>query len=330
MVFLGDNIYPAGMPPKGNRKRKEAEQRLSAQLAVITESGARGFFLSGNHDWADDGKGGLQAVNRQEEYVNEVLGRDDGFLPKGGLPGPVKLDLDGVRVVVLNTAWWLHEEGAAASPDPQKEKDSVVERLKRLLDDAGDRHVIVVGHHPLASHGTHGGFYDWKDHLFPSTHLVEGLWIPTPILGSLYPLLRAHVFNRQSLAGSAYKDMRKRLTAALSTNRPLIYAAGHDHGLQVLEGGRAAKYFLVSALGLDVGASLGHGEDSLFAHLHPGFMAVDLMKDGKVLLRVVEPQEKGVVFLTLLHTGGSPSPRGRAFRRQEGRFRHDHGPIAGR
>ena len=300
IIFLGDNIYPAGMPEEGHPDRKDAERRLSPQLAAIKESGARGLFLSGNHDWGNDRPGGLEAIRRQEAYINAALGGEGNFLPRGGSPGPAKLDFNGVRIIVLNTAWWLHEEGAAAASDPAAEKDLMVEGLERLLAGADGRDVLVAAHHPLASHGTQGGFYDWKDHLFPSMRLVEGLWIPTPVLGSLYPLLRGCVFNKQTLAGREYRQMIRRLTGALATNRPLIYAAGHDHSLQVLEGGQAAECLLVSALGLDVGAALTHGRETLFAHLHPGFMAVDFLSDGRVLLRVIEPTEKEVVFVKWL------------------------------
>jgi len=296
VVFLGDNIYPAGMPAQEHPTRAAAEESLDAQLAVITSSGARGFFISGNHDWADDGEGGLDAVRRQEEYVNAALGCDGNFLPAGGCGIPAKIELNGVRVVALNTAWWLHSEGLARQADPQAEKTRVIEAIESTLTGVEGLDVVVVSHHPLASHGTHGGFYDWKDHLFPSTHLVEGLWIPTPVIGSLYPLLRSLVFNRQTLAGTEYTDMRMHLTKALATNPPLVYAAGHDHGLQVLEGGSAAEYYLVSALGLDVGASMGHGKDTLFAHLHAGFMVLDFMESGTVLLRVVEQREEEVAF----------------------------------
>ncbi len=314
IVFLGDNIYPAGMPGRDHPKRKDAEQRLSAQLDVVKEAETRAFFLSGNHDWANGKEGGRQAVARQEEYVRRMLPRRAEFLPGNCVPGPASVDLDGVRIVALNTAWWLHPEGAAAGADPQQAKDAMIDRLEALLASAGKRHLMVVAHHPLASHGTQGGFYDWQDHVFPSRHLARWLWIPTPGLGSLYPLLRSTAYNKQTLNGRAYKEMRRQLTDALSQHRPLVYAAGHDHSLQVLEGGRAAQYFLVSALGLDVGASLGHGRDTLFAHLHPGFMAVDFTKSGGALLRVIEPGDKQVVFALWLKPEASPaavSPGGR-------------------
>ena len=301
VMFLGDNIYPVGMPPKEDEQRKSAERCLSKQLAVVKESGARGLFIPGNHDWANGGEDGQSAVKRQEEYINQMLPGDDNFLPRYGCPGPVKMDLDGVQIIVLDTAWWLYKKTKTTSSCDQKDEDSVIEELKRLLTTAGDRQVMVVAHHPLATHGTYGGFYDWRDHLFPSTHLAKWLWLPTPGLGSLYPFFRSHVVrNEQSLGSRAYTMMMNRITDGLSTSRPLIYAAGHDHGLQVLEGGEAADHILVSALGLDRGSALSHGGKTLFAHLHPGFMVVDFMKDREVLLRVVETGEEEVVFLQWL------------------------------
>ncbi len=38
---------------------------------------------------------------------------------------------------------------------------------------------------------------------------------------------------------------------------------------------------------------MSHGKDTLFAHEHLGYMAVDFVEDGRVLLRVVEPTEEG-------------------------------------
>ncbi len=50
VAFLGDNIYPSGMPKESDRYRAEAERRLNEQLRVLRESGAEGWFIPGNHD----------------------------------------------------------------------------------------------------------------------------------------------------------------------------------------------------------------------------------------------------------------------------------------
>ena len=76
----------------------------------------------------------------------------------------------------------------------------------------------------------------------------------------------------------------------------LIYASGHEHSLQVLKDD-VVDYLLVSgsAASRKV-AEVMSGENTLFAHQHSGFMVMDFLTDGDVLLRVVEPEGKGVLF----------------------------------
>ncbi len=158
--------------------------------------------------------------------------------------------------------------------------------------------MIVVGHHPIISFGPRAGHFFWKDHFFPLTRLADWLWIPLPVIGSLYPIARSTFLKDKNDVGSAYhKTMKNQLTEALSQNKPLIYAAGHDHSLQVLDGGATADYLVVSGAGShDKLYDVGHGEETLFAQSHAGFMAIDFLNDGRILLRVVEPGETEVVL----------------------------------
>ena len=236
IIFLGDNIYPKGMPDaEDSSARREAERRLRAQVSVVQESGACGLFLPGNHDWAEGSADGLKAVLEQAEYINQKLPRSEDilpqrrcldpmmppvadnvagmgtamFLPTPGCPGPAKVDLEGVRIIVLDTQWWLHKHQKSTEmcvADEDKRllqslephdaikvvKEIVIKKLQEYVNTDRGGEVIVVAHHPLATHGLHGGFYTWQDHLFPLTRLVQWLWIPTPIVGSLYPLGRWH------------------------------------------------------------------------------------------------------------------------------------------
>ena len=314
ILFLGDNIYEVGLPEEGSKGYGKAERRLQAQLSVVTASGAHGIFLPGNHDWADGGKGGWAAVLRQEAYVDSVLGSArPSYLPGGGRPGPEMVDEDGLRIIALDTQWWLHRDDDKpidlddAPGEAEAVQGRVLEELRGLLDGSGSREVIVAGHHPLATHGPHGGVFDWQHHLFPLTKLPLSLlgWVPLPVAGSLYPLGRWNLYRSdQDLNGSRNRVLVGELKKALAgDHRPLIYAAGHDHSLQVLSGGEAADYILVSGSGSRM-SNVSHGKDTLFAHEHLGFMAVDVIDDGRVLLRVVEPTEQRpageVVFSTWL------------------------------
>ena len=298
VVFLGDNMYPEGMT---ERRKHEAAERLEPQLAVVRTAGVHGLFIPGNHDWAGGKAEGYTALLAQEQFINDALPGEMNFLPSGGLPGPVALELPegnpAVRLIVLNTQWWLHPH-EKPEKSPEKITQELVERLDTELP------VIIVGHHPLETYGPHGGFFDWKSHLFPARDLKEWLWVPVPIFGAAYPYWRKYLYKSdQDMRGTRNKNMVAQLNSAFSTRKStnenpplLIYASGHEHSLQVLKDD-IVDYLLVSGAAASRKVTeVMSGENSLFAHEHTGFMAIDFFTDGKVLLRVVEPGGKGVVF----------------------------------
>ncbi len=299
VIFLGDNVYPDGMPPLEAAERAEGERRLQAQIDVIRESGAEGFFLAGNHDWVQ----GLAGLQRQAEFAQAQLGRDDAFLPRPGCVGPMVLDRENLRIIALDTDIWLNPRLDPEEGCPCGDLDESLNRLKDLLRTAGERHVVVVGHHPLDTHGIHGGFYDWKDHLFPLRVVKKWMWLPLPIIGSLYPILRWNVGKHfEELNSDTYRNMIQKFGEAFSIKKPLLNAGGHDHSLQVL-GGDSVGSILVSGAGIDSRLStVTNRKNTLFAHLHTGFMAVDFREDGSVWLSVVEPGPDEVVFRLRLDT----------------------------
>ncbi len=267
IVFLGDNMYDQGLTQK---KRHEADAKLGPQLAVVEASQAHGLFIPGNHDWEKGRKGGHITLMAQEEFIKKRLEtrpqrEHPVFLPECGKPGPRMLELPttapAVRLIVLDTQWWLHKY-----QKPRKDPETIIADLKKLL--MTELPAVVVGHHPIESYGKHGQS-------------------------------KRPVFNRQDLNGKHYKSMINHLNDAFSilgTGKTplLIYAAGHDHSLQVLKG-RTTDYLLVSGAGSKL-SRVGDGDNTLFAHEHTGFMVIDFLENGKVVLRVVEPADKEVVF----------------------------------
>jgi hypothetical protein len=299
IVFLGDNIYDNGMPLEGSPLRSEMEGRIHAQIDVIANSGAQGFFVAGNHDWYY----GLPGLIRQSEYIQQSLGREDAFLPRAGCVGPVKVDVEHLRIIALDTDIWVNPEIEPLADCPQKDLQASRTALAEMLSTAEDRHVIVVAHHPLDTHGIHGGFYDWRYHIFPLREWKDWMWLPLPIVGSLYPLLRWHAVRHfEDTNSDSYQAMQAAFREAFGNGKPLIYAAGHDHTLQVMQGS-SVEYILVSGAGIDSRLScVTHGDNTLFAHLHTGFMVVDFLRDGRVWLYVVEPGETEIVFSLELET----------------------------
>jgi hypothetical protein len=296
VLFLGDNIYPKGLPAPQADGRKEAERRLIDQINAVAGTGATGFFVLGNHDWAKYGDQGWDAARRQEAFVDSA-GR--GFLrlePGGGCPGPKPVDLGRLRLLLVDTQWWLHAGPKPRDPSSSCPSDSeaeVVDALKVGLANAAGRITVVAGHHPLVSGGVHGGHFDWKDHLFPLRNLEPWLWLPLPLIGSLYPAVRQMGVSRQDMSSGTYQRFIQAFRAAFEDHPPSLYAAGHEHGLQVIAG-RVVPLELVSGAGI-----YGHSgraariRGSLLARKASGYARLDVPRQGRARLAVVEVDQDG-------------------------------------
>ena len=110
VVFLGDNVYPRGMPAEGAPDRSEAERRLLGQIEVATETKVKAYFVPGNHDWAYMGPAGWDRIKLQGDFIEAHGAGFAQLLPRNGCPGPEVVDVGRrVRIILLDTQWWVHE-----------------------------------------------------------------------------------------------------------------------------------------------------------------------------------------------------------------------------
>ena len=234
-------------------------------------------------------------MRRQAEYVNAAASRDLDvvFVPKGGCPGPVSLPVgESVLLVALDTEWLLRydaaPEGLACA---NRSAAEVGHALHEALSTpaAAARDVLVLSHHPLATNGSHGGYFDVTNQLFPLTNLWGPLYIPIPFL---YPIARNSGITSQDMSSSANGRMRDLIVEAISQapKPPIVYGAGHEHTLQVFRGsGYGAEYLLVSGAGSRLKAV--EKGDALFAagkqQRELGYMRLEFFGNGTVLLTVV-------------------------------------------
>ena len=283
ILFLGDNVYPAGTAPEIATNYADVLRRLDAQIRAVP-SGATGIFVPGNHDWADGGQGGffgaataadgLFIIRRQTALVPQRPKNPGATVmvsPPNGCPGPVVVDRERVRLMLLDTQWWLHNyivrDSASNDPETGCSTHTVGQVTQAIRDSLRTTRpgqaVIVAAHHPLMTGGPHGGYC------------------------GAFAIFRRWANTSQDLFGKNYTMMRDSVNAALASRPPLIFAAGHDHSLQVLEG-RSSSYVLVSGAG-----SIGKGEcaarlrQSLYVgQATSGFMRLDFAAGDSVLLRV--------------------------------------------
>ena len=270
VVFLGDNVYEEGV----RDGHPEDLRLLAGQVEVVAGTSAKGIFLPGNHDWgntADDR--GLERLMNQEQALAVFSGNGANvdLMPRAGCPGPERENLEDSRgdvlaaLVLLDTPWWLLE-APGNSRCSTSTKEDVIREMERVLSEASGLPVIVAGHHPLQSGGPHAGNDSglrWLGHR----------------LG----------FMRDDLNSPQYRALIDGLSEAFGRGPPpVIYVAGHDHSLQVIEKSEegASVFYLVSGSGSKV-TGAGPIAGSRFAAGLPGYMRVDFRSGGRIQLSVV-------------------------------------------
>jgi len=302
VVFLGDNIYPAGLPDSSAKDRDGAEGKINAQLDILKSFKGKVVFVPGNHDWDHWSQEGIEAIKREEAYIETYLNRGNTFLPDEGCPGPAVLELtDKLVLVSIDTQWWLHEwdknEKCAAPED-----SSFIAELDSVLYAHRGKQIIAVAHHPILTNGNQGGYFSWKDHLFPLTAKYHNLYIPLPILGSIYPVSRKMARHIQDSNNPRYQSMRTALNTVFSKHPNLIFAAGHEHNLQYFSSDNV--HYIVSGSGSKTTyAAKKHGAS--FTYQRQGFMKLSYYANGEMLLEAwvtnEEIDEKGrVVYIRQL------------------------------
>lgn len=281
IVFLGDNVYPDGIPHDSSSTWADARRRLMSQVNAVPR-GAKGIFIPGNHDWARAGPFGLYSVRLQERMIASLAqGRDVRMMPGNGCPGPATLDIGRMRLIVMDTQWWLHDfivrdERSACRGDVGGVTAALREQVQTVAE---GRIAIATGHHPLMTGGPHGGYC--------------GLTGPFQRLGG----------RSQDIVSPRNRSMRDSLESAFLAKPPLVYAAGHDHNLQVMKGTPSVQYLLVSGAGAEAKAECAvYLRESYYVSQHrSGFMRIDILKGKGVLLNVFDYSGRG--------TRGSPFSR---------------------
>lgn len=231
LMFLGDNIYPVGMPKKEDKERPLAEKKMDNQISLASEFKGKTIFIPGNHDWYNNG---IKGLKREEDYVIEKLDDKSAFAPRNGCAIETRKINKKVTLILVDTEWimadWSKNPGINEKCEIKTREDFYTE-FEDQLNKNQNKTIVVATHHPLITHGSHGGHYSWEKQIFPLEQKI-----PLPILGTGINLIRATGgITHQDISNQNYKNLANRIKTLIGGRKNIIVVSGHDHNLQYIE-----------------------------------------------------------------------------------------------
>ncbi len=280
-LFLGDNIYPDGMPKKNNEERSLAEHRLNVQFETLKDFKGKPVFIPGNHDWYN----GIKGLKRQEKYTEKILGKNT-FLPEDGCGiRRVKIG-DDIVLITIDSHWFITDWDQHPTINDDCEifdREGFFSQFKSILKKSQGKKVIVALHHPMFSVGPHGGQYHFKDY-----------FTPFPGLGLLKNVLRkTSGVSHADFSHKNYAEMRKRLINLALQNEQVIFVSGHEHSLQYTQHDNVVQ--IVSGSGTQESPTKATG-NTLFSYGVSGFARLDVFEDGSSFVRYYRGDTGEIVY----------------------------------
>ncbi len=272
-IFLGDNIYPNGMPKENADSRALAEHNLDVQIEAMNDFDGKTVFIPGNHDWYSNG---LKGLKREEEYIKKALKDKNAFQPDKGCPIE-KIDVsDNVVILALDTQWYITDWDKHPTMNDNceiKSRNEFILEVEGELKKNSTKTILIAMHHPAYTNGSHGGHFNAKKHLFPFSP-----YIPLPGIGSLVVQIRSQgSVSPQDRFNYRYNDLMERLVTLSKNNERVVFVSGHEHSLQYIEHDGVKQ--IVSGSGSKT-TPTALGNDGKFSYGGQGFAALNVYDDG--------------------------------------------------
>ena len=293
-IFLGDNIYPAGMPDKKDSTSAyiNAKNDLDAQLKTLENFKGKPIFIPGNHDWYTEG---LKGLKREQKYIQKKLDSKKVFFPQDGCPMKTIEVNDKIIIIVLDTEWYLTNWNKRPDINDNceiKDRTKLFEEIEGVIKKNEGKTIVMAFHHPMFSYGSHGGQYSLKQSFYPKSKIG-----PVLFLGTFVNVLRRTTgASIADLQNKRYTELKNRLVTLAQYSNKVIFASGHEHTLQYIVENSTPQ--IVSGSGAKKGWSrLLNG--SKFSSGQMGYAALEVYDDGSSRVRFygVDDENDSEAFL---------------------------------
>lgn len=272
VFYLDDSKYLQGKVAAASKEARTSLNTIRLQYEPMRAKGADVYFISANQAWNK-----MSTAERGKNDVDSLLKVTTG----NACPDPVEINItDSLTIIAFNSGWWLMPYDNT-NPDDScecKTKADVIASLDELRYKNKDKFILLASVHPFQSYGVNGSRSTLKDHVFPLTAANKNLYIPMPVVGSLYPFFRSTFTTPKNLKHPLYKDMVKSIDEVFENFPNLVHVSGRDKGLQLIKNktvqvvsGQEAEHMATRK-----------GKHTLFANTRAGYTIVDMLDNNSL------------------------------------------------
>jgi len=153
VLFLGDNVYPNGIPYKSGKKKKIAQAKLEVHLNELVDYSHRAYFLAGNHDYHKVFKSPKRIIAQQQliSSYNEKSKGEIAYRPVDQAGDMVELiELDPkIGLIAMDSEWAIKKINKR-----KKIQKLFREPLRNALKQSEKyEYLIIAAHHPMYTVG---------------------------------------------------------------------------------------------------------------------------------------------------------------------------------
>ncbi|HUR32113.1 MAG TPA: BamA/TamA family outer membrane protein, partial [Saprospiraceae bacterium] len=302
LIYNGDILHQNGL----NEKPTSGDSAFIKSLIDVVKDilHAKVYFVPGDEDWNTSDENGWKSVKKLENLVNGIAGKKI-FLPEDGCPGPEVIEVGkNMEIVFINSSWWIYPQKRPHAPGTKCDvlvEPQVIEQLAGAIEEAEEKNVLVVGHHPAISNGNFGGQVSALQHMKP------------PVIGTFIAGYHQNIGSPRDIAHPSYTEFANHMKYLMEDYAPFIYASAHDFNLQALEFENSHQ--IVSGSIIKKSKST-KSKNTVYRSNSFGFIKLSYYDDGKVTMNGYELNDEiidEVTSLVLYQSSCNPDDSGAPF-----------------
>jgi hypothetical protein len=282
-------VFFEGLSPasefKKNDEPRTAQEGIENKFSYLQNDKGKIFFLLNPAASPSAGRELKNYLDKKTDskniFVTELecpdaeaitITKDLVVMPINNVPP----DLNKSRCELDNETEWLNE-------------------IKDLVDNNQRKNILILGYYPVLSMGNHGGHFSLKEHIFPLTDFRKSLYVPLPVLGTVYLALRSGIGFRGDFGYPSYKSFRKKFLKTVYGYNNIVYASGHERNFQYFKYNK--QDYLITNSG--PGTSwVARNNSAYFTDEATGYVKLTYLKNGEVwaeFIAVDAAENKGTV-----------------------------------